>query len=204
VKHVNHALRLGTTCLSAPQRGLRDARKSKHGQHGVPGLRRSDRLLVATEEPPLGSHLVTPRRGFSHHGIYVGGGTVIHYQSAVCRLSRGPVEEVSLARFALGHAICVRTHTSPRFDGAEVARRARSRVGEYCYRLLSNNCEHYCEWCLQGEQHSYQIERWVSLPRLLARVFRGAVVALLPAGSAAFGLRAPRRSHSAQEHANAR
>jgi hypothetical protein len=202
VKHVNRELR--NLSLVYPQGGLRDARKPKLSQHSVWRLRRDDRLLVAAEEPPLGSHLVTPRRGFSHHGIYVGGGTVIHYHSAVRGFSRGPVEKVSLARFALGHAISVRIHTTPRFDGAEVARRARSRVGEHRYRLLSNNCEHYCEWCLQGEQRSYQVERWLSLPRRLACVFRGTAIALLAAGSGAFGLRAPRRSHVAQEYSNAR
>ncbi len=144
---------------------------------------------MAEEEPPLGSHLVTPRRGFSHHGIYVGRGNVVHYYSAVRGFSRGPVEEVSLARFALGRAIWVRIHAAPRFDGAEVARRARSRVGEYRYRLLSNNCEHFCEWCLQEEQRSYQVERLLSLPRRLALVFRGAATALLSAGGGAFDFR---------------
>ena len=32
----------------------------------------NDRRLAAGEEPALGSHLVTPRLGFTHHGIYVG------------------------------------------------------------------------------------------------------------------------------------
>jgi hypothetical protein len=175
-----------------PQGGPRDARRPKR-------CHRHDRFLVAAEEPPLGSHLVTPRRGFSHHGIYVGGGTVIHYHSAICGFSRGPVEEVSLARFSLGHAICVRIHATPQFDGAEVARRARSRVGENRYRLLSNNCEHYCEWCLQDEPRSYQVERWLSLPRQLARVFRDAAIALLPAGSGVFGSRTLRRSDVIQQ-----
>jgi Lecithin retinol acyltransferase len=165
---------------------LRDTRGPKRCQQGVWGLRRYDRLLVAEEEPPLGSHLVTPRRGFTHHGIYVGRGNVVHYISAVRRFCRGPVEEVSLARFALGRAIWIRIHTTPRFEGAEVARRARSRVGEDGYRLLSNNCEHFCEWCLRDEERSYQVERLLSLPQQLARVCAGAATALLPAGSGAF------------------
>jgi len=57
--------------------------------------------LVAEEEPPLGSHLATPRLGFSHRGIDVGRGNVFHYESAVHRFRRGPVEEVPPARFAL-------------------------------------------------------------------------------------------------------
>ena len=129
---------------------------------------------MAGEEPPLGSHLVTPRRGFIHHGIYVGSGNVVHYKSAVRRLCCDPVEEVSLASFALGRTISIRAHVAPRFDGEEVMRRARSRIGEARYRLLSNNCEHFCEWCLHDEPRSYQVERLLNLPRRLGRVFGGA------------------------------
>lgn len=167
------------------QGGLRDARKRKRYEQSVRRLGRSDRLLGAGEEPPLGSHLVTPRRGFSHHGIYVGRGNVVHYNSAVRRLCRGPVEEVSLARFALRQPIWIRVHVSPRFDGAEVARRARSRIGEDRYRLLTNNCEHFCEWCLQDEQRSYQVEDVLNLPRRLTSVCGRAATALVPAGSGA-------------------
>ena len=44
-----------------------------------PEFSRVDRLLAANEEPPLGAHLVTPRFAYSHHGVYVGGGAVVHY-----------------------------------------------------------------------------------------------------------------------------
>jgi len=120
---------------------------------------RHARRLPATEEPPLGAHLVTPRCCYTHHGIYVGGGKVVQYQSTLLKLRGGPVEEVSLARFALGRAIWIQIHTSPRFEAAEIVRRARSRIGENRYGLVSNNCEHFCEWCLQDEPRSYQIER---------------------------------------------
>ena len=43
--------------------------------------------------------------------------------------------------------------------------RARSRIGESRYRLLTNNCEHFCEWCLNGEQRSYQVEALVAWAR---------------------------------------
>ena len=36
--------------------------------------------------------------------------------------------------------------------------------GEDRYRLLTNNCEHFCEWCLQGERRRYQIEACLELP----------------------------------------
>jgi len=169
------------------QAGLRNALRPKTSEQSVRGLGRSDRLLVAGEEPPLGSHLVTPRRGFSHHGIYVGRGNVVHHKSTVGRLLRGPVEEVSLARFALGRAIWIRVHASPRFSGAEVARRALSRVGEDRYRLLTNNCEHFCEWCVQDERRSFQVEHLLSLPRQLTHA-DGAAASRLPRVSGALKL----------------
>ena len=143
-----------------------------------PAHQRGDRLLGALEQPSLGSHLVTPRRGFGHHGIYVGGGNVVHYKSVVRRLRRVPVEEVSLATFARGARIWVRTHGEPRFDTTEVMRRARSRLGENRYRILSNNCEHFCEWCLRDEHRSYQVETLLALPRRLARACSAAITRL--------------------------
>jgi hypothetical protein len=107
---------------------------------------------------PLGAHLVTPRRGYVHHGIYVGDGNVVHYAGLAGGLHRGPVEEVPLARFTRGRPVWIKSHGSSNFDRAEVLQRARSRVGEDCYQLLTNNCEHFCEWCLHGEHRSYQVE----------------------------------------------
>jgi Lecithin retinol acyltransferase len=133
---------------------------------------RNDRLLVYNEEPPLGSHLVSPRLCFAHHGIYVGGGRVIHYGGLGHRLLRGPVEEIPLARFTRGRRAWVRAHELPRFGCPDVIRRARSRVGENRYRVLSNNCEHFCEWCLQGEQRSYQVESFRTMPKAAARSIR--------------------------------
>jgi hypothetical protein len=165
--------------------GSRNARRSRQRDRTFGGLCPGDRPLLPDEEPPLGSHLVTPRRGFAHHGIYVGRGNVVHYRSLVRKFCRGPVEEVSLARFAQGRKIWVRSHTAPRFDTTEVTRRARSRVGEDRYRLFSNNCEHFCQWCLRDEHRSYQVERLRALPRQLARLFGDTIARLVPEDHAA-------------------
>jgi Lecithin retinol acyltransferase len=119
----------------------------------------TDLTVAAGEEPPLGSHVITPRRGYLHHGIYIGAGRVVHYAGLADGLRGGPVEETSLTRFSAGRPVWVRFDAT-HFDHREVVRRARSRVGEHRYRLLTNNCEHFCEWCLRGTPHSYQVERW--------------------------------------------
>jgi hypothetical protein len=139
---------------------------------------RYDKRLAHDKQPQLGAHLVTPRLGFAHHGIYVGDGKVVHYGSAFGHhLLGGPVEVVSLADFALGHAVWVRSHGPHTFDSAEIVRRACSRVGENGYHVLRNNCEHFCEWCLHGEHRSYQVERLMALPLKIAALF----ARLLPA-----------------------
>jgi hypothetical protein len=115
-------------------------------------------------DAPIGSHVVTPRRGYLHHGIYVGDGKVVHYAGLCYGLHSGPVEEVGLACFARGRPVWIRSDVAPTFDPQETVRRARSRVGEDCYRLLTNNCEHFCEWCLRGTPRSHQVEALLRQP----------------------------------------
>jgi hypothetical protein len=71
-----------------------------------------DQLLVGNQEPPLGSHLVTPRRGYLHHGIYVGARKVVHYSGLAHGLRRGTVEEVSFAHFARGQRVGIKSKPS--------------------------------------------------------------------------------------------
>jgi hypothetical protein len=160
-----------------------DAETSMRTSRLRSGLRRDDRRLAEGEEPALGSHLVTPRLGYSHHGIYVGRGRVVHYGAFVHGLHWGPVEEVPVARFTHGYTLWVRPGAA-RFDCKEVMRRARSRIGENSYRLLSNNCEHFCEWCLRGEHRSEQVERALVLPRQLARGMSVAALAVFAVSAA--------------------
>lgn len=114
--------------------------------------------LAEGEEPPLAAHLITPRRGYIHHGLYVGHGRIIHYPGLVRSFRRRAVEEVSLVEFARGRLIAVRTDSNPRFDREDVVLRARSRLGEDRYHIIRNNCEHFCEWCLSGVHRSRQLE----------------------------------------------
>jgi Lecithin retinol acyltransferase len=119
-------------------------------------------MSQASPEPfALGAHLVTARRGYTHHGIYVGGGRVVHYAGwSRAKFTCRPVEEVSLEEFANGRGVAVRGSPA-RYTGQEVVARARSRLGEDRYRVASNNCEHFCHWCLSGEHRSAQVERFL-------------------------------------------
>lgn len=136
-------------------------------------LSRRDHTVAVSEKPPLGAHLVTPRIGYIHHGIYVGYGKVIHCGAVSRFLPRGPVEEVSLRDFCRRRSVAVRGGVPAKFTAQEVIDRAKSRLGEKRYRLLTNNCEHFCEWCLRGQQRSYQVERFTRWVRPLRAMSAG-------------------------------
>lgn len=113
-----------------------------------------------SEGLPPGSHLITRRFGFWHHGIYAGGGRVIHYGALKRPFAFGPVEEVSLKRFARKHGYRVLSRDAVPYAGVSSVERARTRLGENRYRLWSNNCEHFVEWCISGNSRSRQVEVW--------------------------------------------
>jgi hypothetical protein len=130
--------------------------------------------MALEQEPPVGSHLTSTRRGYCHHGIYVGNGRVVHYSGLSGGFWHcGPVEEVSLSQFSIGHAVRITEHPKSAYSPEEIVRRARSRLGENDYRLLTNNCEHFCNWCLNGVSHSAQVQRPLQLPlRVLNALFQ--------------------------------
>ena len=120
-------------------------------------------------EIPVGAHLVTPRRGYTHHGIHVGKGEVVHYMGLSSALRRGPIAKVTLAQFAAGHPVSIQPEACAAYSPAEIAARACARLGEDRYSVLANNCEHFCSWCAHGVNRSPQVERIVALPRRIAR-----------------------------------
>jgi hypothetical protein len=136
-----------------------------------------------SDDLPLGAHLISPRRGYRHHGVYAGNGRVIQYGGFNRMFSSRPVEEVSLQEFTLGRDIAVKAWVAPKFMGGDVVARARSRLGENRYRLFSNNCEHFAEWCIGGASRSLQVD--ALLTRLRKRFARFAVDHTSGSGSGA-------------------
>ncbi len=129
----------------------------------------------------VGAHLVTQRSGYTHHGIYVGNRKVVHYAGLSRSLRRGPVQETSLVEFAGGHDIWIKQTPHSRYSGEEVVRRAYFRLGEDHYRLTTNNCEHFCSWCLEGQSHSDQIDFLLALPHRWLRSVLDAMTQLVRA-----------------------
>ncbi len=101
-----------------------------------------------------GDHLWVRRRGYTHHGVDAGDGTVIHYTGQPWRRNHtAKVERWTLEQFAKGSPVNVISGDDP--DAAMV--RAESRLGESSYNLVTNNCEHFARWCVEGEPRSPQV-----------------------------------------------
>lgn len=92
---------------------------------------------------------------YEHHGIDCGDGTVIHYR----KTEEAAVTRTSLAAFAAGNPI-YKKHQTLAFIPEDVVRRAESRLGERQYNLVSNNCEHFANWCKTGRNESEQVARF--------------------------------------------
>lgn len=106
----------------------------------------------------IGAHIFTPRTGYTHHGIYAGYGSVIHYSGLSDSLSAGPIEETTLEEFLGKQELSVRNYKNPKYTGQRAVDRARSRIGENNYDLQGNNCEHFCTWAVTGRPNSKQVE----------------------------------------------
>jgi len=94
---------------------------------------------------------------YKHYGIDCGDGTVIHY-----RKPSEVIEQTSLATFSRGNPIYVAEYSQGfGYIPDVVVERAKSRLGEHDYNLLTNNCEHFACWCKTGISDSKQIRNYL-------------------------------------------
>ena len=69
----------------------------------------------------------------------------------------------------------------------EIVLRATARIGENRYDMLSNNCEHFCVWCVCGQARSAQVERLRRFPARVVGLVVGLVGALSCLAESLFG-----------------
>ena len=107
-----------------------------------------------------GDHLAVYCGAYSHHAVDLGDGRVVQFGSGIGGRTNPRIEVVGKSVFAQGNRPrLVNTPTIYRSD--EIVERALSRLGEQEYSLLSNNCEHFVNWCRTGHAESRQVNRVV-------------------------------------------
>jgi hypothetical protein len=133
-------------------------------------MARGDRLRV--ERRLVGSAVA-----YTHHGIDVGDGTVVHARPDDFGnpLAGGRIERTSFAEFADGREVFLTTEPAARHSSDEIVARALAHVGRPGYCPVVDNCEHFATWCATGDRSSRQVD--IVMGRVTAAASR-AVVAL--------------------------
>ncbi|MBM3289409.1 MAG: hypothetical protein FJY92_04585, partial [Candidatus Hydrogenedentes bacterium] len=108
-----------------------------------------------------GDHLRVFRRGYWHHGIDCGDGTVIHYTGELFDRANAAVRRTPMAQFAKGGRVRV-VKSDASFDAEAIIARAEGRLEEMRYSTVSNNCEHFATWCRTGRRESKQVRRAIA------------------------------------------
>ncbi len=114
-----------------------------------------------------GDHLITPRKGYEHHGLYLGDNEVIHHSGFSELFKKGPIQITSLEDFEQGNPCRVFEHEECKFCAEERIARALEQHGRDDYNLVFNNCEHFVNYCF-GEKKSEQVRRTVKYSSIAA------------------------------------
>lgn len=105
----------------------------------------------------IANHIFCYRIGYTHHGIDLGDGTVIHYTGEPGQQANAAVCRTPIDHFMRGCELHVQPYGT--CDPPEVViERAHSRLGESKYDLVFNNCEHFAVWCKTGTARSPQVK----------------------------------------------
>lgn len=114
-----------------------------------------------------GDHIIVPLCGpFTHHGIDIGYGTVVHWSSGIPgkkhpfnkpgRKSESEIRRTPIEEFGDLTQLKVREYGTC-FDSETVVQRALDRIGEDGYSVVGNNCEHFATRCKTDKHQSKQV-----------------------------------------------
>lgn len=108
-----------------------------------------------------GEHIKVKRcRGlYSHHGIDMGDGTVIHFSGEPLHRQNARICRVSLREFLAGGTLELVRHREAGRTLAASAEAAEAALTDRAYCLWRNNCEHFASWCRTGRHESGQVRR---------------------------------------------
>ncbi len=87
--------------------------------------------------------------GAKHHGLYIGDDIVIHFDAY-----NDMVTKDTLGCFGGGCPISVKRHAPVPKHAIELA---HSKLGESGYHVLTNNCEHFVNFCIDNCRTSAQV-----------------------------------------------
>jgi cell wall-associated NlpC family hydrolase len=107
-----------------------------------------------------GDHIYVRRLVYSHHGIYTGNGTAIHYTGEEKEKKYPRIRETTIEDFLKGGRLKRRTYTK-RLPPAKTISLAKKHLSDNRYSLAFNNCEHFATYCATGKRKSRQLRKAV-------------------------------------------
>lgn len=116
--------------------------------------------MLVENDLDIGDHIFVRRKGllYSHHGIYAGDRTVIHFKG-VEREKRDPTVIMTDIDTFLDDGKLRRRKYKKRLPHSETLRVAREHLSKKGYSLAFNNCEHFASYCVTGKKKSKQVRR---------------------------------------------
>ena len=97
---------------------------------------------------------------YRHYGVDLGDGTAVHFRGTLHYIQAdASIQRTSIQEFGKCDKIIIARAVRYTFPRHEVADRALSMVGSDFggYNFLSNNCEHFANWCACGRRISQQV-----------------------------------------------
>lgn len=124
-----------------------------------------------------GDHICVKRLGglYTHHGIDLGDGTVVHLSGEPLRRKEAKVCRVSLEEFLKDGALEMVEHGPQSRSPELIVKSALACLGDSGYDVWRNNCEHFASFCATGRKDSHQ----VTFAKRVAKLAAGAAAAVV-------------------------
>lgn len=125
-----------------------------------------------------GAHIRVKVKNFYHHGIYIGDNRVIQFglpEAMYSDASSIKVLNSTLKEFmgsSLFYEVYVfsKKEEKKKYSDDIIVKNALNYVGQGNYNILTNNCEHFANKCIFGENKSSQIDDiYKNVERLLKK-----------------------------------
>ena len=123
-------------------------------------------MILTEKDLNHGDHIYVKRKRllYSHHGIYAGEGTVIHYKGAEKEKKDPVIRKTDMDEFLSGGKLKRRDYKK-RLTHPETLRIAGEHLSDNGYSLAFNNCEQFATYCATGRKKSTQI----AIPKAIGR-----------------------------------
>lgn len=139
------------------------------------GLLKSFKKRRKTEHHGILDMLVSRLFSYTHFGIEVEEGMVIHYiVPSIRQAKQREIVYDSIEMFEKDGITEVMNDTNYKFSRDEIVERAYSMLGTEFgrYSIFVNNCEHFAMWCATGEKLSNQSKFIVMIRTIRDKLLR--------------------------------